>query len=232
MSYRQELLGLLHDLNNLLVAVVGSLEMVANPRDPHTRALASALRMIQRIRSTEARLRRNGAVEVQTITVEQFLDRVRESAAAAGFPAKLHFKLGEADRRRLMAYSPHKREVIMDNLRSNWTAAGVTELNIVVRLDQLHESLAVELIDDGCGMSAAELAKIRTGPMLGEGEKGKGCQLIRQACAASGRTVSWESIEYVGTKVTIRHQLVNGHQSVPPEAVGSTPGDSEVPPAP
>jgi len=209
-QYREELLGLIHDLNNHLVVLVGLLDIISAPCEEHTDVLLATRRMVMRIRETEGRLCHGPGVEEEVITVDDLVEKVREVAEALPFPATLHLRLTDADRKRQVAYSDYGRDVIGDNLESNWRAAGVTELHGVVRLDQIHESVAVEIIDNGCGMSPATLAKIRTGPMLGEGDKGKGCQLVRRACAASGRTVSWDSIQYAGTKVTIRYRLVNG----------------------
>jgi len=55
----------------------------------------------------------------------------------------------------------------------------------------------LEFIDDGKGMTPAQLHGL--GVLHGEG-----CRIIRQFCAEMGACVYWESVEGLGTKVTLQ----------------------------
>lgn len=202
-----------HDLNNLLALFIGSVEGDCC----HKEVLIAGERMLALTQGLVG-LTADESVESLYCSVGDLATQWEVLGEALGLPWEVFFHdhLKEAERDLRVLMFPDADTVIQDNLMGNWTKAGITELHVTIYVDSHDRKLVIEMSDNGSGMSPDELEKLRTGPMTGEGEKGKGCQIIRRACALSGKTVSWESIEHVGTKITIRHQLLFESDSGPP----------------
>jgi signal transduction histidine kinase len=212
MDYRRELAALIHDLNNLLMVLIASLGEINTRCEAHDEATEVAERILERIAATKIKEK---TPTIIAVPIRQIIEMTEQQLQKIPFSYDIHQQLGPQDLDKLVYYSPGGLEPLRDNLVSNWQKAGVTHLHLIFSLDTMNSSLSIEVVDNGCGMSTFELEKIRTGPMIGEGKKGKGCQIIRGACARSGRTISWESIQFIGTKITLRHRLVlNGNSNL------------------
>jgi anti-sigma regulatory factor (Ser/Thr protein kinase) len=90
---------------------------------------------------------------------------------------------------------------IMD-IAENAVRADATTITIIITKDAEHDLLRVEVIDDGKGMDAGTLARVRDPFFTTKGKKtGLGIPLLSQAADQAGGRVTVESAPGKGTKV-------------------------------
>ncbi len=104
------------------------------------------------------------------------------------------------------------------DIAENSIRAAATRIEIILSRDAARDLLRVELIDDGRGMDAAALARVRDPFFTTKGKKtGLGIPLLAQAAEQAGGSLSIESAPGRGTRVSAEFGW--GHVDRP--AVGS-----------
>ena len=202
---RETILNACHDinniLNNLIIVDLSNEESVEDVTSAGHRIYEEILKIRQTI-TTNSEILEEGEI----ISVREFINCWKDRTETHGwekFWYTDHLKNSVLNKK--IWVFPNKEDTIQENLISNWKKANVTKLHITPYDDTLNNTLVVEAIDNGCGITPAQLAKIKTGHTPENGEHGLGCQIIKTICSQTKRTVCWESLEYVGTKITFRH---------------------------
>jgi len=144
------------------------------------------------------------------ISVADVVERLRASQdlyGSIGWEHLLHVVgvEGIADRK-IVGASLEDEATIAQNMMANWQKAGVTKIHTIVQPFN-DTGLLIEIIDNGCGMDRLQLEKIQTG--VPDGDHGTGCQIIKRLFAKAGKTITWDSLQYVGTRITIRAYFVD-----------------------
>jgi anti-sigma regulatory factor (Ser/Thr protein kinase) len=90
------------------------------------------------------------------------------------------------------------------DIAENSLRADAKKIEIIVARDPLQDLLRIEVIDDGKGMDAATLVKVRD-PFFSTRHKktGLGIPLLTQAAEQTGGSLTIESIPGKGTRVTV-----------------------------
>ncbi len=101
--------------------------------------------------------------------------------------------------------SQHILDIAENSLR-----AGAARIEISILRDRVNDLLRVEVADDGIGMDAATLAKVRDPFFTTKGKKtGLGIPLLAQAAEQSGGTLTIESAPGGGTRLAATFQWSN-----------------------
>jgi hypothetical protein len=88
------------------------------------------------------------------------------------------------------------------DIAENAVRADASTITIIITKDAGHDLLCIEVIDDGTGMDAGALARVRDPFFSTKGKKtGLGIPLLSQAAEQAGGRVSVESTPRKGTKV-------------------------------
>jgi signal transduction histidine kinase len=209
---------LIHDLSNQVQIVLGAEAMVSTPCPFHQELHEELTRLVTIVQQIKKDLSdRSIIMSFQTITVDELVrivkEEIRDIDLRTSLTPSIHLNLSDRDLQKKVIYSSHGADRLISNLISNWLQAQAEHVHFTIYVDHRFQAAILEMADDGHGMNASTLAKTRTGPMPGEGEKGKGCQIIRKLCAQRGCTISWESIEHIGTKTTLRYPLADSQET-------------------
>jgi signal transduction histidine kinase len=132
----------------------------------------------------------------------ELLELFRESVTRAGKPLVID---DPCEQRSLFAGNREHIRRIVTNIVQNATAAGATEIRLLRSCGfPKHEACTFAFVDNGKGMSLAQLRRLGL-PYRGDdgSPHGEGCRVIRQLCADMGVVVYWESVEGLGTKVSL-----------------------------
>ena len=200
----------LHELGNALSA----LALVAEFGEPEERdGVERAVEIMHKLRAECASSATNGW-HGKLMTPGEVMDSMSEASTGALFKVYIHKEEIAPSylSRQVMWYEDASR-AIGEQLARNWAAAGATVIHVVMYVSDGH--LVIAAIDNGCGMSAAQLDQVVTGKIPFRDEHGHGTGIIKRISAQTGRTVSWKSIQYAGTQVTFRHKLVEAITPAP-----------------
>lgn len=102
------------------------------------------------------------------------------------------------------------------DLTQNSVSAGASHVEIRITLSHEEDRLRIEIIDDGCGMSAEFVAKV-TSPFTTTRKTrkvGLGIPMIKQLCEMCGGAFSIESEPGRGTRLHLEFRL--SHVDLPP----------------
>lgn len=197
---RSTLLQVSHDVNNacsvLITGMATDEEIVhaAGTTRQHMRVLMELTKNTLQASSLES------------ITVAEYLDNIRKVAALHDslnpWTSEFHMDHLKEIAHRKVLWGGHDEEVIIsDNFSSNWKQADVTKIHVTIKPFG-DDGFVVEVIDNGCGMDRLHLEKIQTG--VPNGAHGAGCQIIKRLFSKSGKTIVWDSIPYIGTRMAVR----------------------------
>lgn len=148
---------------------------------------------------------------LESITVADYLDNIKRIStlrdSVNSWTTEFHKEhLEEIAHRKVLWIGYNEEVTISDNFASNWRAAGVTKIHVTIQPFN-HDGFSIEIVDNGCGMDRSQLAKIQTG--VPDGAHGTGCQIIKRLFAKSGKTITWDSIPYIGTRMLIRALFID-----------------------
>lgn len=193
-----------HDLANQLTHALGHLELIPASRQcPHSeaaiRGLAEATLILEALRQELSAVAET--LEMKEYAPSDLIMHIIGTVTRLGMPVRSEGTWMNPSPGFVYANENHVTRIIQ-NLVQNARDAGAIQLQ--VRQKWSDTSLMVAILDDGKGMSPERLRRIGL-PYLGDdgASHGEGCQIVRSLCTEMGASVYWESIEGLGTKVTL-----------------------------